>query len=98
LQLVFKLLIDKIVMMEVTHPIIVIGSSAASWETLPLVLQNLSADMPPSVFIVQPFSSDTIGLSFLKHLANYSVLPCSFALDGEPIQQAGFILHRLTST
>jgi two-component system chemotaxis response regulator CheB len=73
-------------MMEVTHPIIVIGSSAGGWETLPLVLQNLPEAMPASVFVVQHFSSDTIGIAFLNHLSSYSVLPCSFAIDEEPIQ------------
>lgn len=73
-------------MAEITHPIIVIGSSAGGWETLPQVLQSLPENMPAAVFIVQHFPSDTMGLAFLGHLARASILPCAFAVDLEPIE------------
>lgn len=69
-----------------THDIIVIGSSAGGWETLPPILENFPEDMPAAVFIVQHFPSDTMGTAFLSHLSNTSVLPCGFALDEEPIE------------
>jgi two-component system chemotaxis response regulator CheB len=71
----------------VTHPIIVIGSSAGGWETLPVLLQNLPQDLPASVFIVQHLSSESMGSGLLSHLAAYSVLPCAFAVNHEPIIQ-----------
>lgn len=69
-----------------THPIIVLGSSAGGWDALPVVLENLPADLPASVFVVQHLPSDSMGTTFLSHLARRSVLPCSFALNGEPIR------------
>jgi two-component system chemotaxis response regulator CheB len=73
-------------MAEVTHPVIVIGSSAGGWDTLPTILENLPEKMPAAVFIVQHLSSDSIGTSFLNHLSQTSVLPCAYAIDSEPIQ------------
>jgi two-component system chemotaxis response regulator CheB len=72
-------------MAEVTRPIIVIGSSAGGWETLPTILQNVPENMPASIFVVQHLSSDSIGTAFLNHLSQTSILPCSYAIDGEPI-------------
>jgi two-component system chemotaxis response regulator CheB len=73
-------------MRQVTHPIVVIGSSAGGWETLPVLLANLPADLPASVFIVQHLSGDSLGTGFLNHLSPKSVLPCGFAVNNEPIK------------
>ncbi|WP_345949457.1 chemotaxis protein CheB [Mucilaginibacter sp. PAMB04274] len=73
-------------MAEVTHPIIVIGSSAGGWEALPIVLENFPEYLAASVFVVQHFPSDTMGTAFLNHLSAHSVLPCAFAVDNEPIR------------
>lgn len=73
-------------MAEVTHHIIVIGSSAGGWETLPPILENLPEDTPAAIFIVQHFPSDSMGTAFLSHLSKTSVLPCAFAVDRESIQ------------
>lgn len=73
-------------MAEITHPIIVIGSSAGGWEALPAVLENLPEYLPASVFVVQHLSSETNGAAFLNHLMQSSVLPCAFAIDNEPIR------------
>ena len=71
--------------MKAAHPIIVIGSSAGGWETLPVLLENLPEDLAASVFIVQHLSSENMGAGFVKHLAERSVLPCAFAVNKEPI-------------
>ena len=73
-------------MTPVTHHIIVIGSSAGGWDTLPPILENIPENMPATVFIVQHFPSDTMGTAFLRHLSKSSVLPCAFAVDREPIK------------
>ena len=73
-------------MPEPTHPILVLGSSAGGWEALPIVLENLPADLDASLFVVQHLASDSMGDAFLRHLSKRSVLPCSFALNGEPIR------------
>ncbi|TSD66428.1 chemotaxis protein CheB [Inquilinus sp. KBS0705] len=69
----------------VTHHIIVIGSSAGGWETLPPILENIPENLPAAIFIVQHFPSDTMGTAFLNHLSKTSILPCAFAIDREPI-------------
>ncbi len=48
-----------------THPIIALVSSAGGWDALPVVLENL----PASVSVVQHLPSDSMGNSFLSHLA-----------------------------
>ncbi|WP_207434881.1 chemotaxis protein CheB [Sabulibacter ruber] len=71
---------------DAPHHIIVIGSSAGGWDALPMILENLPADLPASVFVVQHLSSVSMGNGFRTHLAGRSLLPCDFGVDNEPIK------------
>ncbi len=68
------------------HDIIVIGTSAGGLRALGAILGALPADIEAAVLIVQHLAADRPSL-LPQILADFSPLPISHALDGEPIQK-----------
>ncbi|WP_166262180.1 chemotaxis protein CheB [Marinobacter salicampi] len=68
------------------HDIIVVGASLGGIETLPRLLEQLPADLPASVFIVQHVAPQGPGL-LAKILNRACALPVELAQDGQAIEK-----------
>jgi two-component system, chemotaxis family, protein-glutamate methylesterase/glutaminase len=73
-------------MQEPTHPIIVIGGSAGSLDTLVLLLKELPATLPAAVFITLHMSGQPGSPGILSRLSKVAALPVDYAMDHAPIK------------
>ncbi|MGZ5222113.1 MAG: chemotaxis protein CheB [Chitinophagaceae bacterium] len=66
--------------------IVVVGTSAGGMKALKILVQQLPADFPAPVLIVQHISSDATGNVLLDALNKFGKLPCVHAENGKPIK------------
>ena len=66
--------------------IIVIGASAGGYEALKILVKNLPADLPASVFVVWHMSPDISESVLPQVLQKNGNLPTKQAVDGEVIK------------
>lgn len=70
--------------------IVVVGTSAGGMKALKNLVQQLPADFPVPILVVQHISADATGNVLLNALNKFGKLPCVHAENGSPIK-AGFI-------
>jgi two-component system chemotaxis response regulator CheB len=72
--------------LEPESKIIVIGTSAGGMDALTRLLQDLSPDFAPPIFIVQHLSPHSTGSFLVKRLTQITHRPCELAQHGAPFE------------
>jgi two-component system chemotaxis response regulator CheB len=62
--------------------IIVIGTSAGGLEALDVLIGQLPANLPATIFVVQHSAPESTGQALLRRLKKYKTLPCHMATGG----------------
>ena len=75
-----------------TGQIIVAGASAGGLNALTALIQQLPADFPAPVFVVQHISADASGDVLLDALNKHGKLNCLHAVNGEPVKAGNVYL------
>ncbi|MBC6989534.1 MULTISPECIES: chemotaxis protein CheB [Hymenobacter] len=72
--------------MDNRQHLIVIGASAGGMPALCCLVEQLPADLPAAVLVVQHFAPDSSGEHLVQRLARHTKLRCILPHDGEPIE------------